>query len=102
MDDWEIMDNSRFSTLRIVDEECEEAETMPHADSSFNSSTVMQKEIPASNETRQKVAAAKQYIENHYRVQKKNMQERKERYGLSLLNHGNTCEIWIVILDIEY
>jgi hypothetical protein len=79
MDDREIMDNSRFSTLKIVAEECEEDETMPHDDSSLNSSSDMQKEILASNETRQKVAAAKQYIENHYRVQKKNMQERKER-----------------------
>ncbi|XVF21557.1 hypothetical protein REPUB_Repub12eG0100000 [Reevesia pubescens] len=32
-----------------------------------------------SNITKQKVAAAKQYIENHYREQMKNLQERKER-----------------------
>ncbi|RWR81136.1 serine/threonine-protein kinase tricorner isoform X1 [Cinnamomum micranthum f. kanehirae] len=32
-----------------------------------------------SNSTKQKVAAAKQYIENHYKEQKKNLQERKER-----------------------
>lgn len=32
-----------------------------------------------SNVTRQKVAAAKQYIENHYKAQMKNLQERKER-----------------------
>lgn len=35
----------------------------------------------ASNITKQKVAAAKQYIENHYKEQKKNLQERKERYA---------------------
>ncbi|XP_058101579.1 uncharacterized protein LOC131245861 [Magnolia sinica] len=35
-------------------------------------------EMP-SNVTRQKVAAAKQYIENHYKEQMKNLQERKER-----------------------
>ncbi|KAL3699564.1 hypothetical protein R1sor_017586 [Riccia sorocarpa] len=35
-------------------------------------------EVP-SNITRQKVAAAKQYIENHYKAQMKNLQERKER-----------------------
>lgn len=29
--------------------------------------------------TKQKVAAAKQYIENHYKEQMKNLQERKER-----------------------
>lgn len=34
-----------------------------------------------SNVTKQKVAAAKQYIENHYKEQMKNLQERKERYG---------------------
>lgn len=33
-----------------------------------------------SNVTKQKVAAAKQYIENHYKEQMKNLQERKERY----------------------
>lgn len=34
----------------------------------------------ASNITKQKVAAAKKYIENHYKEQMKNLQERKERY----------------------
>ncbi|GAB4841737.1 hypothetical protein Ancab_022459 [Ancistrocladus abbreviatus] len=33
----------------------------------------------ASNTTKQRVAAAKQYIENHYKEQMKNLQERKER-----------------------
>nr|PNR45294.1 hypothetical protein PHYPA_015065 [Physcomitrium patens] len=33
----------------------------------------------ASSTTRQKVAAAKQYIENHYKSQMKSLQERKER-----------------------
>lgn len=36
----------------------------------------------ASNITKQRVAAAKQYIENHYKEQMKNLQERKERYVL--------------------
>lgn len=39
-------------------------------------------ELP-SNITRQKVAAAKQYIENHYKSQMKNLQERKLRYDFS-------------------
>lgn len=39
-----------------------------------------------SNVTKQKVAAAKQYIENHYKEQMKNLQERKERYGLQPVN----------------
>ncbi|KAB2038143.1 hypothetical protein ERO13_D03G104600v2 [Gossypium hirsutum] len=33
-----------------------------------------------SNITKQKAAAAKQYIENHYKEQMKNLQDRKERY----------------------
>ena len=37
-----------------------------------------------SNATKQKVAAAKQYIENHYKEQMKNLQERRERYGSPL------------------
>lgn len=34
----------------------------------------------ASNVTKQRVAAAKQYIENHYKEQMRNLQDRKERY----------------------
>lgn len=33
-----------------------------------------------SNATKQKVEAAKQYIEKHYKEQMKNLNERKERY----------------------
>lgn len=36
-----------------------------------------------SNVTKQKVAAAKQYIENHYKEQMKSLQERRERYAMS-------------------
>ncbi|MED6128103.1 hypothetical protein PIB30_094476 [Stylosanthes scabra] len=36
-------------------------------------------EASLSNDTKQKVAAAKQYIENHYKEQMKNLQERKDR-----------------------
>ncbi|KAK9281594.1 hypothetical protein L1049_004497 [Liquidambar formosana] len=35
-----------------------------------------------SNVTKQKVAAAKQFIENHYKEQMKNLQERKERRNI--------------------
>ncbi|XP_022954173.1 serine/threonine-protein kinase tricorner-like [Cucurbita moschata] len=35
-----------------------------------------------SNSTKQKAAAAKQYIENHYKEQMKNLQERKERRNI--------------------
>lgn len=36
-------------------------------------------EVLGSRLTMEKVAAAKQFIENHYRAQMKNIQERKER-----------------------
>lgn len=36
-------------------------------------------EILGSSLTMEKVAAAKQFIENHYKTQMKNIQERKER-----------------------
>jgi serine/threonine kinase 38 len=34
-----------------------------------------------SNITKEKAAAAKLYIENHYKMQMQSLQERKERYG---------------------
>lgn len=48
------------------------------------SNTPTSEEAP-SNVTKQRAAAAKQYIENHYKKQMKSLQERKERYGLVLL-----------------
>ena len=39
----------------------------------------LEESVVASSITQQKVAAAKQYIENHYRIQMKSLQERKER-----------------------
>ena len=41
--------------------------------------TPVNEEAP-STATKQKVAAAKQYIEKHYKEQMKNLQQRKERY----------------------
>lgn len=38
----------------------------------------------ASSITKQKVAAAKQYIENHYKEQMRILKERKERYGIHI------------------
>lgn len=48
-------------------------------------STDQMDEEALSNITKQKVAAAKQYIENHYKEQMKNLQERKERYMVASL-----------------
>lgn len=47
-----------------------------------------EEEVLGSSLTMEKVAAAKQFIENHYRAQRKNIQERKERYTqLNCLNN---------------
>ena len=45
-----------------------------------------EEEVLGSSLTMEKVKAAKKFIENHYRAQMKNIQERKERfcYGFSL------------------
>lgn len=50
--------------------------------------TVEEEEIGfvGSSLTLEKVAAAKQYIENHYKAQRKHIQERKERFEISLVN----------------
>lgn len=40
----------------------------------------VEEEVLGSSLTMEKVAAAKKYIENHYRTQMKNIQERRERY----------------------
>ncbi|KAF5810521.1 putative protein kinase AGC-NDR family [Helianthus annuus] len=47
------------------------------ADGEVSNSPEMDEEV--SNITKQKVAAAKKYIENHYKEQMKNLQERRER-----------------------
>ncbi|PPD86275.1 hypothetical protein GOBAR_DD16781 [Gossypium barbadense] len=46
---------------------------------------VITDEEALSNITKQKAAATKQYIENHYKEQMKNLQDRKERYGFLIL-----------------
>lgn len=83
MEDAEIDDRSRFDTCKLVMEDVEgelEALKMSGDDSpSPDPGAIAPEESNASSATRQKVAAAKQYIENHYRVQRKNLQERKER-----------------------
>jgi demethoxyubiquinone hydroxylase (CLK1/Coq7/Cat5 family) len=43
-----------------------------------------EEEVLGSSLTMEKVAAAKKFIENHYRAQMKNIQDRKERYYQTL------------------
>lgn len=50
-----------------------------------------------STATKQKVAAAKQYIEKHYKEQMKSLQERRERYVVFLLI--NDCELVLSFID---
>ncbi|PPE01589.1 hypothetical protein GOBAR_DD01376 [Gossypium barbadense] len=57
-----------------------------------------------SNITKQKAAAAKQYIENHYKEQMKNLQDRKERsMRQGLLSSGLLTNIiyWRTALKSE-
>jgi len=49
-------------------------------------------EVAPSNVTKQKVEAAKQYIENHYKKQMKDLQERKDRYVYFYLI------FWIIVI----
>ena len=60
-----------------------------------------------SNDTKQKVAAAKQYIEKHYKEQMKNLQERKERYDFCTSSHNEqsnylTCHAYITYITNSY
>ncbi|KAI5055897.1 hypothetical protein GOP47_0029418 [Adiantum capillus-veneris] len=77
MEDLKTMDSAKFDTCKVIIDEVEEE--LGALNMSSDHSSASREEILASIETRQKVAAAKQFIENHYRAQKKNMQERKER-----------------------
>lgn len=53
----------------------------PRSNGKEGSKTPLNEEVP-STATKQKVAAAKQYIEKHYKEQMKSLQERRERYEL--------------------
>ncbi|MCO5582493.1 hypothetical protein L7F22_036390 [Adiantum nelumboides] len=61
-------EESRLGALKISQEEA--------------SHSPAEETVVASSITQQKVAAAKQYIENHYRTQMKSLQDRKERRWL--------------------
>lgn len=43
-----------------------------------------EEELQGSTLTMEKVAAAKKFIENHFRTQEKSIEERKERYVCNL------------------
>lgn len=49
-----------------------------------------EEEILGSSLTMEKVAAAKKYIENHYKNQMKSIQERKERYAQTHVKIGES------------
>ncbi|KAL6578829.1 hypothetical protein OROMI_009045 [Orobanche minor] len=53
----------------------------PRPNGKEDSKTPMNEETP-SNATKEKVAAAKHYIENHYKEQMKSLQERRERRNM--------------------
>lgn len=67
------VEESRLGALKISQEESGHGPSGP------------EESVVASSITQQKVAAAKQYIENHYRTQMKSLQERKERSVIIIL-----------------
>ncbi|KAH9764336.1 AGC kinase family protein [Citrus sinensis] len=77
------MDSARcwFNKLRSKDKvkPSKKKETAGHGKEVSKAQT--SEEVP-SNVTKQKVAAAKQYIENHYKKQMKSLEERKERRNI--------------------
>lgn len=60
-------DKSKFGPTKKKDMDCGKDLQKPPVDDA------------PSNATKQRVAAAKQYIENHYKTQMKSLQDRKER-----------------------
>lgn len=52
-------------------------------------------EQPGSSATMERVAAAKKFIENHYKSQMKTFQERRERYPRCLI--WSICLIWDLV-----
>lgn len=81
----EIMDSMRswFSKLKSK----EKVRPSRNKETTSNTRVPAAEEAP-SNVTKQKVAAAKQYIENHYKKQMKSLQERKERYSSNASSYG--------------
>ncbi|KAK3041365.1 hypothetical protein RJ639_002346 [Escallonia herrerae] len=70
-----------FSKLRSKDKPKSSKKKEATINGKEGSKAPTSEEAP-SPATKQKVAAAKQYIEKHYKEQMKNLQERKERYAL--------------------
>lgn len=52
-----------------------------------------------SSLTMERVAAAKQFIENHYKAQMKHIQERKERYRFGF---SSICFLLILIFPFRF
>lgn len=85
----EIMDSVRswFSKLKSKEKVRSSKNKETTGNAKEGSKVPATDELP-SNVTKQKVAAAKQYIENHYKKQMKSLQERKERYSLDASSYG--------------
>ena len=79
---WPKFSTFRSSPSRAVDESRMGMEDLKISQGELSGhppSHGLEESVVASSITQQKVAAAKQYIENHYRIQMKSLQERKER-----------------------
>lgn len=57
-------------------------------------------EVAPSVATKQKVAAAKQYIEKHYKEQMKNLQERRERYDPYASFYSVNLSLFLVVWSV--
>lgn len=53
---------------------------------------------PGSSATMERVAAAKKFIENHYKSQMKTFQERRERYRRLIWSIFGVCLIWDLVI----
>lgn len=97
------MDSARcwFNKLKSKDKvkSPSKKETAPHGKEGSKAQT---SEEATSNVTKQKVAAAKQYIENHYKKQMKSLQERKERYDIWAFFLGNDVVVKLVKMSALY
>eukprot|EP01018_Ginkgo_biloba_P028997 Gb_27050 [translate_table: standard] len=80
MDSQESRAGVKFETFKILEDR-----PTDQGDEFGGDTAASKREITISSAvTRQKVAAAKQFIENHYKNQNQNLQERKERQIISI------------------
>ncbi|CAK9160032.1 unnamed protein product [Ilex paraguariensis] len=81
-----------FGKFRSKDKQKSSKKNEATSNGKEGSKALPSEEIP-SDATKQKVEAAKQYIEKHYKEQMKNLQERKERAVSTFFVYRFRCGI---------